>query len=86
LVTETPVLLGELPVAFVGGFEPLQERGLGRPLPCRDRRGLGGARLLAESFDLGSQIGLGVEPGTGYSGLADDRWEGHRFSGGLQFT
>ncbi|GAA3668158.1 hypothetical protein GCM10022224_035460 [Nonomuraea antimicrobica] len=60
LLTEPPVLFGELPVPPVGGFESLEQRGFGCSLPrwyyCR-RRGEG---LLAESFNLGSQIRLGV--------------------------
>ena len=63
LVAQSAVLIGELPVACVGCFETPQQRCIGGALP--DGHGCvrcpPGAR--SESFDLGPQVGLGVEPG-----------------------
>ena len=62
-----------------GGLQAAQQRGVGGSLPFRWRSGrwalvVPGAELL----DLGSEVGLGVEPGPGDAGFAGDGVEADR--------
>ena len=65
LAAEPSVLVGECPVALQGRGEPGAQRGIGRPLACRD--GAGGLVVAgaAQPLDLVADVGLGVEPGSG---------------------
>ena len=67
-VTELLVVVFESADAVGGGVQALQHRGVGGALTlgwgsvCR--------RGSVESLDVGAQVGLGVEPGSGDAGFA----------------
>jgi len=63
LVAEPGVFVGECLVALQGSGEPGAQRGVGRPLACRD--GIGGCAVAdaAQPLDLVTDVGLGIEPG-----------------------
>src|ERR1039457_5242823 len=66
--------------------ESPRQGGPGGPLAGGDRwrwRALGG---VAEAFDLGADVALGVEAGPGDSGGAGDGLEGDRGSGVVEFA
>src|ERR1044071_7402475 len=69
-VAELAVVVLEPRDAVGGGVQAAQQRGVGGALPIGRDRGWGARALtVAEPLDLGSQIVLGVEPGTGDAGL-----------------
>jgi hypothetical protein len=80
------IVLAEFPVAGVGGFEPAQQGCVGAALAARHRR-LGGAPAkAAEPFDLGPDVGLGVEPRPGHPGCLGDDLEGHGGARVIEFA
>src|SRR6266511_6124167 len=81
LPTESVVVPGECAVAFVGGLETAQQRGVGCALAGWDGRGGRPVGGVAQSLDLGADIGLGVEPGPGDVGCACDGFECDRRAG-----
>lgn len=62
-VTELLVVVFESADAVGGGVQALQQRGLGGALTLG--WGSGRRRGSVESLDIGAQVGLGVEPGSG---------------------
>ena len=68
LAAEPGVLVGECLVAPQGSGEPGAQRGVTRPLACRD--GIGGFAVVgaAQPLDLATDVGLGIEPGPGDPG------------------
>ena len=69
-VTELLVVVFESADAVGGGVQALQQRGLGGALMLG--RGSGCCRGSVESLDIGAQVSLGVEPGSGDAGFAGD--------------
>ena len=80
------VVLAELTVACLRGLEPAQQGGVGGALSGRDGRCWGSSGDLAEPFDVGAQVRLGVEPGTGDTGVVGDRFEGDGGAGAVELT
>jgi hypothetical protein len=70
------VLLGECAVLLHGGLQAGVEGGVGGSLTGRDRQGGRAPGRFAETFDLGSEVGLAVEPGSRDTGSAGDGLEG----------
>ena len=61
------------------GLQAAQERGIGGSLPFRWRSGHGALVVPgAELLDLGSEVGLSVEPGPGDAGFAGDEVKADR--------
>jgi len=86
LLPERAVLLGQVAVALGGCLQPAQQGGVGGSLPGGDARCRRAARGCAESIDLGPDVGLGVEPGSGYACGGGDGLEGDRGVAGVEFT
>ena len=77
-----PLVVGlQLADALCGDLEAAQQGGVGGALAVGDGRSGDGARSVAQSFDLGAQVGLAVEPGSGDAGLAGDGVEGDGLAG-----
>jgi hypothetical protein len=74
-----PLVVGvELADALRGELKPALQGGVAAALAVGDgarRRGMG---ALAQPLDLGAQVGLAVEPGTGDSCFAGDGLDGDR--------
>src|SRR6266542_3156909 len=83
---ESLAVLGQLPVPLEGGFQAGQQGGVGGALARRDRRRRCSPGGVAEAFDLGTDVGLGVEPGPGDTGGAGDGLEGDRCSCVVKFA
>jgi hypothetical protein len=75
LVAELAILLCEAAVSLGGGFQPAQRRGVRGPLPSANRRRGSATVGSAKAFNLSSDIGLGVEPGSGTRRRAGDGLE-----------
>lgn len=65
-----------------GGVDPLAQGGVGASLVVWRWALRAGSPVLAESFDLGAELGLGVEPGPGDPGRSGDGVEGDGGPGG----
>jgi hypothetical protein len=77
----------QLAVSFGRNLESAPLGSVGCALPVR-KTVPGGPWISpgAESFDLGAQVGLVVEPGAGDAGCAGDGFEGDRGSGPVDFA
>jgi hypothetical protein len=71
---------------LVRRFKAPKQGFLGSSLPGRDSRLWGRTLDLAKPLDLGSQVGLGVEPGTGDLAVAGDAVEGDRGAVRFEFA
>jgi hypothetical protein len=80
-VPELLVVVFESADAVGGGVQALQQRGLGGALTLG--WGSGRRRGSVESLDIGAQVGLGVEPGSGDAGFAGEAVEGDGCAGGV---
>jgi hypothetical protein len=80
-VPELLVVVFESADAVGGGVQALQQRGLGDALTLG--WGSGRRRGSVESLDIGAQVGLGVEPGSGDAGFAGEAVEGDGCAGGV---
>jgi hypothetical protein len=84
VLAELFVLLGELPDAVIGGFEPAQQGRLGGALARRNwGYGCAGAGC-PQLLDLGAYVGLGVEPRPGNARLLGNGLERDRLTGSVQ--
>ena len=62
LAPEPLVLLGEFSVPFQDGLQTCAERGVRGSLGCGNRCRGGATGGIAESLDLGADVGLAIEP------------------------
>src|SRR5207248_2077628 len=76
LTSQALVFFGEFPVAVVGDFQSLQERGFGCSLPGGCWLAWGAVAECPEPVDLVFEVWLGVEPGAGDLGCVGDGLEG----------
>lgn len=72
LAAQAFVFLPEFADSTGGLFESLSQRRIRGPLDRRNGRTAGGSGLFAEALDLGSEVGLAVEPGARDSGCLGD--------------
>jgi hypothetical protein len=84
LVAQPLVLVSEFAVAAVGQFKTLAQGVIASALLGGYRRAGLVLALVAEPTDLVFDVGLGVDPGAGYSGVASDGLEGEHGTGSIE--
>jgi hypothetical protein len=80
------VLLGEFAVPFQDGVQTCAERGVRGSLGYGNQRCGGATSSIAEPFDLGADVGLGVKPRAGDAGVACHLLERDSRSCAVEFT
>jgi hypothetical protein len=89
-VSELPaqplVVLGQFAATGVGDFQPVQQGRVGGALTGRHGGGRCPATVIAESLDLGPDVGLGVEPGPGDPRRVGDGLERHGGAGVVELA
>jgi hypothetical protein len=83
-VAEPPVVGFELADALGGKLKPALQGRLGGALAVGDALLRTGTSLASEPFDVGTQVGLGVEPGARYLRFAGQSVEADRLSGRVE--
>jgi len=86
LPAQSVVVRGELPDACGCGLEAALQRRLGGALPRGDRARGWSPAVVAEALDLGSDVGLGVEPGPRDLRAASDDLVGDRGTGRIELV
>ena len=86
LPAQALVLLGQGPVPLDRGLQACEQGSVRGALPAGDGRGRCLPGGIAKAFDLGADVGFGVEPGPGHCGGARDGVEGDRCPAVVEFA
>ena len=86
LAAQLLVLCGQFAVAAQRKVEALAHRVVAGALPGGSRGGVSGPVVGAQAPDLVFEVGLGVEPGSGDSGVIGDGFEGDLGRGAVEIV